>query len=638
MYKTHHYFHIPVMGTGFTIDTPLRVAKFGISSVVSLVDDLLIERIRKHYAGRYSLPFEPVTASQPDARARRITLYLDMVHDIIEGQMAEIRQLPFEAGNDKSKYFEMLPDTSTVKAAYLAYLGMMDGPEKRQLEKDLNESILPGSIDCNIMTKLDRITYDREGHAMSMEHSDAKSALRGFAQSKINANMVFSAGINPTLYGYCESFPDFYRDDEGRVKKGIILKVSDYRSSMIQGKFLAKKGIEVKEFRIESGLNCGGHAFASDGYLMGPILQEFKDNRDKFSEMFEPMIQAYYAKKGRAYHASGLGRAIPVTAQGGIGNHAEVKRLMGPYGMDATGWASPFLLVPEASALDSTTRQALADAKEEDLYLSDVSPLGVVFNNLRTSSAHAWTRKQIEDGKPGSACPKKFLVSSTEFTDKPICTASKEYQAHKLAAMGLAKPPPADTPDSKVQEVYVKHCICDQLGNGALINLGVSPSHAPVEVCPGPNIAYFDRLYTLREMVNHIYGRGKSLVPESRPHMFVKDLVMSVDYFAKLVDKLQPSDRESAAGSNQAEGKATSGVQGEKALAYLLVFKNNLTDGLDYYTKLLATETPFPDENLASLKTAVDVQRQRLQDLWETARMKSGSEAAGNREKAIRAT
>ena len=40
-----HSFHIPVMGTGFTIDTPLKVARYGISSVISLVDDVLIEQV-----------------------------------------------------------------------------------------------------------------------------------------------------------------------------------------------------------------------------------------------------------------------------------------------------------------------------------------------------------------------------------------------------------------------------------------------------------------------------------------------------------------------------------------------------------------------------------------------------------------
>ena len=30
---------VSIMGTGFTIDSPLRVAKYGISSVISLVDE-----------------------------------------------------------------------------------------------------------------------------------------------------------------------------------------------------------------------------------------------------------------------------------------------------------------------------------------------------------------------------------------------------------------------------------------------------------------------------------------------------------------------------------------------------------------------------------------------------------------------
>jgi hypothetical protein len=30
-----HAFHIPVLGLGFSIDTPLKVARYGISSVIS---------------------------------------------------------------------------------------------------------------------------------------------------------------------------------------------------------------------------------------------------------------------------------------------------------------------------------------------------------------------------------------------------------------------------------------------------------------------------------------------------------------------------------------------------------------------------------------------------------------------------
>ena len=56
MENIYHKFHIPVMGTGHSIDSPIRVAHLGISSVMSIVDDILIEKICKHYAQKYSIP------------------------------------------------------------------------------------------------------------------------------------------------------------------------------------------------------------------------------------------------------------------------------------------------------------------------------------------------------------------------------------------------------------------------------------------------------------------------------------------------------------------------------------------------------------------------------------------------------
>ncbi len=64
-----HNFYIPVMGTGFTIDTPLNVAKYGVSSVVSLVDDVLIEQVRKYHCNRLKEPYEPISDSDADPRA-----------------------------------------------------------------------------------------------------------------------------------------------------------------------------------------------------------------------------------------------------------------------------------------------------------------------------------------------------------------------------------------------------------------------------------------------------------------------------------------------------------------------------------------------------------------------------------------
>ena len=79
-----HSFHIPVMGIGFTIDTPLKVSHFGIDSVISLVDDILIEKMRKMYCHKFNLPYTEITETNEDFRAERITNYLNMIHDLAE--------------------------------------------------------------------------------------------------------------------------------------------------------------------------------------------------------------------------------------------------------------------------------------------------------------------------------------------------------------------------------------------------------------------------------------------------------------------------------------------------------------------------------------------------------------------------
>src|SRR5690606_35778055 len=172
-------------------------------------------------------------------------------------------------------YFEMLPDGSDLKCVYDSMLTVEHPEDKRQLENWLRENIRPGSIDVNIMTKLDKNNSDKQGRLIE-DGSDAVAALRGYVQSNLsNSSIVLSAGMNPRLFGYMEKRSEFDADNYGEFEKKIVVKVSDYRSAIIQGKMLAKKGLWVSEFRIEAGLNCGGHAFATDGVLLGPILEEF---------------------------------------------------------------------------------------------------------------------------------------------------------------------------------------------------------------------------------------------------------------------------------------------------------------------------------------------------------------------------
>ncbi len=77
-----HTFHIPVMGTGHSIDTPIRVAHFGITSVISLCDDIIMEKIREYYCKKYGLTYEKISIKAPDGRAKRIKAYLNLVDEL----------------------------------------------------------------------------------------------------------------------------------------------------------------------------------------------------------------------------------------------------------------------------------------------------------------------------------------------------------------------------------------------------------------------------------------------------------------------------------------------------------------------------------------------------------------------------
>ena len=133
--NTPHSFYIPVMGTGFTIDTPLFVAKYGISSVVSLVDDVLIEQMRKYWSEKFGESYEPISCKEEDARAKRITTYLNLLHKLIEKQIAEVKAAVFEPGSEITRYFEMLPEGQQLKKMYEEMLGEKNIAEKLLKEK-----------------------------------------------------------------------------------------------------------------------------------------------------------------------------------------------------------------------------------------------------------------------------------------------------------------------------------------------------------------------------------------------------------------------------------------------------------------------------------------------------------------------
>jgi hypothetical protein len=592
--KPLHTFHIPVMGLAYTIDSPIRVAKYGISSVISIMDDELIEKMNAFYSKKFDLPYQEITQKIHDYRAERITSYLNLVDKIVKEKFENFKTELSESKSALENYIAMLPNKSEIKAG-LQNL-MEDGfAFKENIKNYLEKNLYPGDIDVNIMTKLDKDNFIKE-EQLPIIFNDAHAALRGFVNSTLESSVVLSAGMNPRLYSYFESFSAFFPDANNALKKKITLKVSDFRSAMIQGNFLAKKGLWVSEYRIESGLNCGGHAFATEGYLLGPILEEFKQKKEQLIQSaHELMVKALGQKE---MHVPEQPLDLKITVQGGVGTAEEHDFLLDHYDVDSVGWGSPFLLVPEATSVDKHTRDLLAGAKEDDLYLSHISPLGIPFNTLRGTTNEKLKLKRIEESKAGSSCPKRFLALSKEYDAQGICTSSKKYQDLKLEELLLQKDIlTAEIFEKKKNSITEKACLCVGLANASYLenDIKIKGQAQGVIICPGPNMAYFDQEVSLSKMVQHIYGNVLVLTVTNRPNLFVKELKMYLDY---LKNEISAVTEEITLGQIKKWNS----------------FKNNLLIGIGYYEDLFAA-TPFFESTKKEIFSQFDCYKTELNEI-----------------------
>jgi hypothetical protein len=577
-----HTFHIPVLGIGFSVDTPLKVSHLGIDSVMSLCDDILLEKLRKMYSDKFKLHYDEITDKVQDFRAKRITAYLDLMNQMVDSNIQEVKD-SMSTNYDKVKdYIKNLPEASALMQDFEELVNKRLNIDK--VKEWVSDKLRKGSLDVNIMTKVDRDNYV-DGEKLPIEFNDAHAAVRGFANSTLESAVILSAGMSPRLYSYFAQFEDFYPSKIGYIKKKIILKVSDYRSALIQGQFLAKKGIWVSEYRVESGLNCGGHAFATEGHLIGPILEDFKTKRNELAQtVFEILKGALEAQEREVPEAV---LSLKVSAQGGVGTNEEHEFLLDYYNVDSVGWGTPFLLVPEVTNVDQPTIHKLIAAKEEDLYLSGISPLGVPFNNLRDNTKDIEKLGLMTKGRPGSPCPKKYLALNKSYNEEGICTASREFQHLKLKELEGADISKEEY-NAEYEKITEKACICTGLGTSALLNNDIETRKegAGISVCPGPNMAYFSKQMSLNEIVNHIYGRLDVISRDDRPNMYLKELSLYVDYLKKQVGSVLLK------ASRKDEKK-------------LIKFANNLQVGIVYYQEMF-------DENIEVFKGNI---KQNLESL-----------------------
>lgn len=559
-----HTFHIPVLGLAFSIDSAIKVARYGISTVMSIVDDELIERIRSYYCKLHQLSYTPIQKQEEDYRANRITAYLDLVKTLVDQQIKELRQQPFTADSELTKYFQLLPDSHPSKPIYHAMEIETNRAIKTELQDLLINYLKPGDIDVNIMSKVDKINF-KNGTPLAQHYSDALAALRGFANSSLHSAVILSAGMNPHLYAYLAEISAFFPKADSSFEKKVVLKVSDFRSSLIQAKYLAKRGVWVSEFRVESGLNCGGHAFATDGFLLGPILEEFKEKKENLQSELFTIYQDYWALQGVVL--TDLPQ-IRYTVQGGVGTAMEHQFLLDYYEFDAVGWGSPFLMVPEATTVDTETLKALEEAEQSDFYCSGASPLGVPFNNFRPSSAEKLRLERIQKGRPGSPCKKEYLISNREFGEQPICTASRAYQHKKIQELQQQQLSSEEFTKA-FDAITEKTCLCEGLAAPAYLkyNIQRNKEQTAVSICPGPNLFWFKNQYSLKQMIDHIYGRVSILENSDRPFVLINELNLYIDHIQKYV--IDNKDRIN-----------------DKKIKYVAKFKAQLQAGIDYYHQL----------------------------------------------------
>ena len=111
-----------------------------------------------------------------------------------------------------------------------------------------------------------------------------------------------------------------------------------------------------------------------------------------------------------------------------------------------------------------------------------------------------------------------------------------------------------------------------------------------VTICPGPNIVNFTDIVSLQTMVDHIYGRVNIMKVPQRPHMFIAELELYVNYLKTQLE----SDKDK--------------IQNPKTRKYYLTFSQNLLGGINYYrnTTCIGSDEPYFRQALQTAEAIIE--------------------------------
>jgi hypothetical protein len=144
-----------------------------------------------------------------------------------------------------------------------------------------------------------------------------------------------------------------------------------------------------------------------------------------------------------------------------------------------------------------------------------------------TSAGEDARRARNATTKSGSSCPRGFLAYNSEFSEFPICTASRNYHDKLKAHLADA---PEDVAKKRLDVAFEKSCLCQDLAGAAQRTWGIDAKATPL-ICPGPNTVNFTRVATFNEMVGHIYGRNNVLpASTSRIHVSLREFELYIEY------------------------------------------------------------------------------------------------------------
>ena len=114
-----------------------------------------------------------------------------------------------------------------------------------------------------------------------------------------------------------------------------------------------------------------------------------------------------------------------------------------------------------------------------------------------------------------------------------------------------------------------------------------------VAICPGPNLAYFSGIYSLEEMVGHIYGKIDLLRTSNRANIFINELNLYIDYLNREISNCVDS-------------------MNDKKVRYFQSFKDQLQQGINYYKQLIPQMTDNTRDYIADMFNDLALSEQQL--------------------------